>query len=93
MTNINIDKITKLSKIQTSNEDKEQLSQQLGRIIDWIGQLSELDTKNVDILNNVHDKNMTLFDDNIESHEDIDQVMSNATHDKYNYFTVPKVIK
>jgi len=92
MSDINIKKITKLAKIKTSEEENINLKNQLEKIIDWIDILSEAKTDNIDILNNVHCQNLSLFDDNIKMEEDIKQVMSNTNH-KYNYFTVPKVIK
>jgi aspartyl-tRNA(Asn)/glutamyl-tRNA(Gln) amidotransferase subunit C len=93
MSDINIKKITKLAKIKTSEEENINLKNQLGKIIDWIDILSEAQTDNIDILNNVHSQTLSLFDDNIKMEENIEEVMNNATNDKYNYFTVPKVIK
>jgi aspartyl-tRNA(Asn)/glutamyl-tRNA(Gln) amidotransferase subunit C len=93
MTNININKISGLAKIKILDSEKEEFSNQLETIIDWINILSELNTDNVNILSNVHNTNLTLFNDKIVSSENVDQVMSNTNNDKYNYFTVPKVIK
>lgn len=93
MSDINIKKITKLAKIKTSEEENINLKDQLGKIIDWIDILSEAQTDNIDILSNVHSKTLNLFDDNIKMEENIEKVMNNATNDKYNYFTVPKIIK
>ena len=92
MSDINIEKIAKLAKIKIADKDKKHLSDQLKKIINWINILSEADTNNVEILNNIHSKNLTLFEDNIESQENVEKLMTNATDDKYNYYTVPKMI-
>lgn len=93
MSDINIKKIAKLSKIRIEDYQKEKLSNQLEKIINWVDTLSQADTDNIQILNNIHDKNLTLFEDNIESRETVEDMMSSTTNDKYNYYTVPKMIK
>mgnify|MGYP000268028892 CR=1 FL=1 len=93
MSDINIKKIAKLSKIKILQEEEEDLSIQLKKIIDWVDTLSDVDTDNVEILNNVHSNNLTLFEDVVQSNEDSEQLMSNATDNKYDYYTVPKMIK
>ena len=93
MSDINIKKIAKLSKIKILQEEEEDLSIQLKKIIDWVDTLSDIDTDNVKILNNVHSNNLTLFEDVVQSNEDSEQLMSNATDNKYDYYTVPKMIK
>ncbi|MFT4717848.1 MAG: aspartyl-tRNA(Asn)/glutamyl-tRNA(Gln) amidotransferase subunit C [Rickettsiales bacterium] len=93
MSDINIKKIAKLSKIKILQEEEEDLSIQLKKIIDWVDTLSDVDTDNVEILNNVHSNNLTLFEDVVQSNEDSEQLMANATDNKYDYYTVPKMIK
>ena len=93
MSDINIKKIAKLSKIRIEDSQKEKLLNQLEKIINWIDTLSQANTDNVQILNNIHAKNLTLFEDNIESIETAEDVMASTTNDKYNYYTVPKMIK
>lgn len=96
MTNITIEdinKIAKLSKIKITDNEKEDMVKQLGKIINWIDILSELDTEKVEILNNVHNQTLNLFEDEVKMAENIENVMKNSKEDKYNYFTVPKVIK
>ena len=63
MTDINIKKIDKLAKIKISDEEKNNMENQLGKIIDWIDILSEADTDDVEILNNIHSQTLKLFDD------------------------------
>lgn len=92
MTDINIKKIAKLAKIKISDEEKNNMENQLGKIIDWIDILSEADTDDVEILNNIHSQTLKLFDDEVESKENLEQVMNNSTNSKYNYYTVPKML-
>ncbi len=92
MPDINIKKIAKLAKIKISDEEKNNMENQLGKIIDWIDILSEADTDDVEILNNIHSQTLKLFDDEVESKENLEQVMKNSTNSKYNYYTVPKML-
>ena len=88
-----IKKTARLAKIQIDKDLEEQLTKQLGDIIKWFEKLNELNTDNVDILTNVHNINLTLFDDQVLYSNMEEEVLKNAPAAKYNYFTVPKVIE
>ncbi|MDA0902135.1 MAG: Asp-tRNA(Asn)/Glu-tRNA(Gln) amidotransferase subunit GatC [Proteobacteria bacterium] len=86
-------KIAKLARVKVSEEQEKQLTKQLGDIIHWVEALGEVDTENVEILTNVHNINMPLFEDKVVHGDMADQVLKNAPDNKYNYFAVPKVIE
>lgn len=96
MSNIkiqDIDKISRLAKIEVANEEKETLAKQLGSIIGWVEKLGEVNTDNVDILTNVHEMNLRMEKDEIADGDIAEDVLKNAPNSKYGYFTVPKVIE
>lgn len=93
LTNKDIKKIARLARIEVDEESCESLSKQVGAVISWIEQLSEVDTKNVEPLTNVNQKNLTLVKDVISDGNIADDVLRNAKNAKYNYFSVPKVIE
>ena len=93
ITTKDVKKIAKLARIEITELEEQQLTKQLGDIIHWVEKLGEVDTKNVDILTNVHNMNMPLFADKILYDDMAPKVLQNAPDAKYNYFTVPRVIE
>ncbi len=86
-------KIAKLSRIRINEEEIDELSSQLSSIIDWVEQLNEVDTENVEPLNNVSMSKLPLRQD-IESKDDQSKdVLSNAPEELESYFVVPKVVE
>lgn len=96
MSNINketINKVAKLANIKVNDEEKEQLCSDLTKITNFIELLNEVNTDNVEILNNVHNSTLELFADEVKQDNDIEDILKNAPDSKYNYFAVPKVIE
>ncbi len=93
LTNKDIKKIAKLARLEVDELACESLAKQVGGVINWVEQLSEVDTKNVEPLTNVHQNNLTLAKDVIGDGNIVDDVLHNTAHAKYNYFSVPKVIE
>jgi aspartyl-tRNA(Asn)/glutamyl-tRNA(Gln) amidotransferase subunit C len=69
------------------------LANQLSATLNWVETLNEVDTKNVEVITNIHNIAMTMADDEISDGDITEEVLKNAPNSKYNYFTVPKVIE
>ncbi len=93
ITKETINKVAKLANIKINEEENKHFSTQLTKITNWVGSLNEVDTSDVEILNNVHNINLTLFADEVETTNEVDDVLQNAPDAQYNYFAVPKVIE
>lgn len=93
VTKDDITKIARLSRIEVEDSKKEELAAQVGKIINWVDQLSEINTDSIEPLCNVHDSTLRLNKDEVSDGDIADDVLKNATDAKYNYFTVPKVIE
>ena len=86
-------KIAKLSRIKIEDSEVDELSSQLSAIVDWVEQLNEVDTENIEPLSNVSIAKLPLRKD-IENKIDYSkEVLSNAPDKLENYFAVPKVIE
>ena len=86
-------KIARLCKLRLDNKEIEELSLQLSSILDWVEQLNEVDTENIEPLSNVSTENLPLRKD-IETTNDISKdVLSNSPEKLENFFVVPKVIE
>ena len=86
-------KIAKLTRIKIEENEIAELSSQLSSILDWVEQLNEVNTDNIEPLSNVSIAELPLRKDE-ESNENIsDDVLSNAPEKIENYFVVPKVVE
>ena len=93
VTENDIKKVAKLARIEIEPAQIDQLSAQLGGIMDWIDKLEEVNTDAVDPLINVHDATLRMVADEISDGNKAQAVLANAKNSKYGYFAVPKVIE
>jgi aspartyl-tRNA(Asn)/glutamyl-tRNA(Gln) amidotransferase subunit C len=85
-------KIAKLSRIKIEDGEVDELCLQLSAIVDWVEQLNEVNTDNVEPLSNVSMSKLPLRKDIENTEDNSEQVLSNAPEKLENYFTVPKVV-
>ena len=93
ITEKEVTKIARLSRIEVSDATKPELASKLGKILDWMENLKEVDTTNIVPLSNVHKMSLLLAKDEVSDDSLSDKVLKNAPDTKYNYFTVPKMIE
>ncbi len=86
-------KIARLCKLRVDQDEIEELSLQLSSILDWVEQLNEVNTDNIEPLSNVSTENLTLRKDE-ESKIDLSkEILSNSPENLENFFVVPKVVE
>ncbi len=89
-----IDHISKLALIDISEEEKENLSQELGVILNYFKKLDELDLSNVDPTTHPIDGLKNVFREDVPwkslSNE---EALKNAKHKKDGYFKAPRILK
>jgi aspartyl-tRNA(Asn)/glutamyl-tRNA(Gln) amidotransferase subunit C len=89
-----IEHIAKLSKLELSKEEKELYSSQLSQVLEYVGQLSEVDTENVEPLSNVTGlENVTREDETLESRISHADIKVNAPKFDDGSFVVPSVFE
>ena len=93
ITNHDIIKIARLSRIELSDQQKPELINKISKIIDWMATLNEVDTANIEPLINVHHTTLKMVEDQVSDGGIAELVLKNAPDAKYNYFTVPKMIE
>ena len=86
-------KIAKLCRIRVNNNEIDELSAQLSSILDWVEQLNEVNTDNVDPLSNVSKSSLPLRKDEENILNQSKEVLKNAPDQLEDYFVVPKVVK
>jgi len=91
-------KIASLARIKMSDEELDRMSPELSQILDWVEQLGEVDTSNVEPMTAVIPNKLRLRDDLVDADPltgggKRDDVLANAPAAEHGFFGVPKVIE
>ena len=85
-------KIAKLTRLKIKDNEIAELSAQLSSILDWVEQLNEVNTDNIEPLSNVSKVELPLRKDEKIDEDNSNEILSNAPEKLENYFVVPKVV-
>ena len=88
-----VEKIARLARICLPEERKQPIAEDLNRILNWIEELSEVDTDGVAPLASVTGHSLPLRSDEISDGNVADKVLSNAPEEASGFFVVPKVVE
>ncbi len=92
INNSTIDKLAALSKLEFSDEEKENLKKDMSSIITYFEKLNEIDTDNVQPLIFMSDEVNVLRDDIVIQTTSKQEALLNAPSKDSDYFRVPKVL-
>lgn len=87
-----IHSIAHLARLGITREEAQDLTQDLNRIIDWVGLLQAAPTQNVKPIAHPHDESAPLREDSITEQHETEILMANAPHEHDNFFLVPRVL-
>ena len=79
-----------LAKLELSDEEKEQAKTDMGRMLDYIDKLGELDTSDVEPMSHVFPVQNVFREDVVTNGDEREQLLSNAPQEKDGMFVVPK---
>lgn len=82
-----------LAKLELSEEEKEQAKKDMGRMLDYIDKLNELDTNGVEPMSHVFPVKNVFREDVVENKDDRESILSNAPKKKDGSFFVPKTVE
>ncbi len=86
-------KIAFLSHLKIEDDKIGETEQEFNKILDWVGQLSEVDTSDVRPLSAVNDTELVCRKDEVIEGNQADKILKNAPLEEYDYFVVPKVVE
>ena len=91
-------RIASLARIKMTDAELEKLAPELSNILDWVEQLSEVDTSDVEPMTAVIANSLRLRDDVVDADPLTgggvrDKVLANAPAAEHGFFGVPKVIE
>lgn len=79
-----------LAKLALSGEEKEQAKQEMGRMLDYIDKLGELDTEGVEPMSHVLPVRNVFREDAVTNGDMRDDMLKNAPEVKDGMFVVPR---
>lgn len=82
-----------LAKLELSEEEKEAAKKDMGRMLDYIDKLNELDTDSVEPMSHVFSRNNVFRDDVVTNGDDRDHILKNAPEQKEGAFKVPRTVE
>jgi aspartyl-tRNA(Asn)/glutamyl-tRNA(Gln) amidotransferase subunit C len=86
-------RIARLARIKVTDAEAKGLEGELSGILDWVKQLDEVDTKNVEPMTRVVPIAMKMRADKITDGEKAAEVTANAPLTEDNFFVVPKIVE
>lgn len=87
-----VDHVATLANLSFSQKEKEALVGELNAILDYMEQLNELDTSNVDPLSHVIELSNVFRDDKLKPGLTREEALRNAPQRSDKFFKVPKVL-
>lgn len=82
-----------LAKLELSREEKEAAKNDMGRMLDYIDMLNELDTSGVEPMSHVFAMNNVFREDVVTNGDDRDNMLKNAPECKDGAYKVPKTVE
>ncbi len=93
ITRDDVQHVATLARLEFNEEEIEQFTHQLARILDYIGKLNELDTADVPPTSHPLPIRNVVKEDVAKSSYDREVVLDGAPSAEEGYFEVPKVIE
>jgi len=84
-----IDYVGILAKLALSDEEKEQAKKDMGRMLDYIDKLGELDTTGIEPMSHVFPVQNAFREDVVTNGDESAKTLKNAPGEKDNMFVVP----
>jgi len=85
--------IARLARLAVTDDEARALQGELNAILDWVEQLSEVDTDGVEPMTSVVATTMRMREDKVTDGNYPEIVVGNAPVTEDNYFVVPKVVE
>jgi len=88
-----VDKVAHLARLELADSEKETMMQDMGKILDFMAKLNEVDTSGVEPLVYMTDEINMLREDAVKQEITHEEALKNAPKHDENYFLVAKVIE
>lgn len=82
-----------LAKLELSQAEREEAKKDMGRLLDYIDTLNELDTDSVEPMSHIFPLHNVFREDVVENGDDSENILKNAPEKKDGAFKVPKTVE
>ena len=86
-------RIARLARIKVTDAEAKALESELSGILDWVKQLDEVDTRDVEPMTRVVAMTLKKRRDQVTDGDIADQIVANAPARENDFFVVPKVVE
>lgn len=90
ITDETIEYVGILAKLELSGEEREAAKRDMGRMLDYIDKLNELDTAGVEPMSHVFPVENVFREDVVTNGDESEKTLRNAPGEKDNMFVVPR---
>lgn len=88
-----VEYVALLARLHFGEKEKQKLTEQLNRILEYMEKLNELDTSNVEPLSHVVEQTNVFREDAVKPSAPVKEILKNSPFPTEKFFKVPKVIK
>ena len=82
-----------LAKLDLSDEEKEAAKKEMGRMLDYIDMLNQLDTEGVEPMSHVFPVHNVFREDVVTNGDDRENMLANAPEQRDGAFVVPRTVE
>lgn len=90
ITDETIEYVSILAKLELSDEEREQAKKDMGRMLDYIDKLNELDTSGTEPMSHIFPVQNVFREDVVTNGDGSQETLRNAPEEKNTMFVVPK---
>ena len=88
-----VEHVAKLARLSLTEEEKEKFTKQLGDILNYVEQLNEVNTDNVEPMAHAFPITNVMRDDNAYTEFTREELFANAPEEEDGFFKVPKIVE
>ena len=88
-----VNRVAFLARLKIDEDKIEATENEFNKILNWVEQLNEVNTEDVEPLSAVNETALVCREDEITEGGQADKVLANAPMAEYGYFVVPKVVE
>lgn len=88
-----VKRIAFLARLKIEDNKLQATKDEFNKILDWVDELNEINTDEVEELISVNEQSLRLRDDVVDDGNQREAILKNAPSAEFDYFAVPKVVE
>ncbi len=88
-----VKRIAFLARLKVEDDKLQATKDEFNKILNWVEELNEINTDNVEPLISVNEQVLRLREDVVDDGNQREAILKNAPSAEFDYFAVPKVVE